>query len=97
MALTNDEIKTIAKLARLEMDDADLEKFTTQLSGILEDAKKLDEVDTEGVKPIAQITGLENRVMKDSVNDCEFADELLGQSPSGTEDRMIKVKKVFNS
>ena len=95
MALSNDEIKHIAKLARLEMDDADLEKFSAQLSGILENAKILDEVDVEGVEPIAQITGLERRVMKDEVKDCEFADELLGQSPSGTEDRMIKVKKVF--
>lgn len=95
MSLTKEEVKHIAKLARLEMTDEETEKFSVQLSAILEDAKKLDEVDTDNVEPVAQITGLENAQFKDEVNACDYTDELLGQSPNGTEDRMIKVKNVF--
>ena len=95
MSLTKDEVKHIAKLARLELTDEETGKFASQLSAILENAKMLDEVNTDSVEPIAQITGLENVQFKDEVNACDYTDELLGQSPNGTEDRMIKVKNVF--
>lgn len=95
MSLSREEVKRIAKLARLKMDEADVDKFSKQLSGILEDAKLLDEVDVEGVEPIAQITGLESVSFEDEVKDCDHSEQLLDQSPQGTQDRMIKVKNVF--
>ncbi len=95
MSLSKEEVKHIAKLARLEMTDEETDRFSSQLSAILENAKMLDEVDTDNVEPIAQITGLENVQFKDEVKECDHTDELLGQTPNGTEDRMIKVKNVF--
>jgi len=95
MKLTSDEVKHIAKLARLGLTDEEVEKFSTQLSDILSHARMLDEVDTENVEPIAQITGLKNITFDDDKKDCEFTDELLKQSPQDIQDNMIKVKNVF--
>lgn len=95
MALTKDDVKHIAKLARLEMGDAEIEKFQGQLSGILDHAKMLEEIDTTNVEPIAQITGLRNVSFEDKVKDCDVKEALLEQSPMDKQDGMIKVKNVF--
>lgn len=93
--LTKDEVKHIAKLARLNLTDKELEKFSIQLSAILDHAKMLDKVNTDGVEPIAQVTGLMNVTFKDEVKGCEHPEELLSQSPQEVKDNMIKVKNVF--
>ncbi len=95
MKLSHDEVRHIATLARLGLTDEEVEKFSTQLSDILTHAKKLDEVNTEGVEPIAQITGLKNVLFEDKEKGCEFTDELLKQSPQDVQGHMIKVKNVF--
>lgn len=95
MKLTTEEVKHIAKLARLGLTDEEIEKFSTQLSDILNHAKMLDEVNTDNVEPIAQITGLKNVLFEDSEKNCKFTDELLKQSPQDVQDHMIKVKNVF--
>lgn len=95
MQLTQDEVKHIAKLARLELNDSEIEKFSKQLSDILSHAKMLDEVNTDDVEPIAQITGLKNITHKDEEKACEFTDDLLKESPQDIQGHMIKVKNVF--
>ena len=95
MQLTNEEVKHIAKLARLDITDGEVEKFSKQLSDILSHAKMLDEVNTDDVEPIAQITGLKSITHKDEEKGCEFTDGLLAQSPQEIQDHMIKVKNVF--
>lgn len=95
MKLTSDEVKHIAKLARLELSEAEIDKFGTQLSEILGSAKMLDEVDTTNVEPIAQITGLRSVTFADEAEPCDLADKLLEQSPMPIQDHMIKVKNVF--
>lgn len=95
MELTKEEVKHIAKLARLELNDEEVEKFGGQLSGILSHAKMLDEVNTDNVEPIAQITGLQDVFFEDEVQDSDITDELLDQSPMDKQDHMLKVKNVF--
>lgn len=58
--LSNEEIQHIAKLARLGLKDGEAEKFLQQLNDILGYVEQLKEVDTEGVEPTSQVTGLEN-------------------------------------
>ena len=96
MKLTSEEVKHIARLARLKLTDKEVDKFGEQLSDILSLAKTLEEVDTSKVEPIAQITGLQNVTFKDETEPCELADKLLEQSPMPIQDHMIKVKNVFN-
>ena len=95
MQLSHDEVKHIAKLARLGLTDKEVEKFSVQLSDILSHAKMLVEVDTSKVEPVAQITGLQDVFYEDRRKDCVYMDELLAQSPQKIQDHMIKVKSVF--
>ena len=95
MKLTSEEVKHIAKLARLELTDDEIGRFSKQLSDILSHAKMLDEVNTDNVEPISQITGLKNASFKDEEKGCEFTDALLQETPQEVQDHMIKVKNVF--
>lgn len=93
--LTQDDVKKIADLAKLQLSDEELNKFTSQLEQLLEMAKMLDEVDTTNVHPIAQITGIDNIVYKDTVQAFPNPEKLLAQSPQDIQDNMIKVKNIF--
>ena len=95
MKLSRDDVRHIAKLARLALSEAEEEKFANHLSDILSYADILNEVDTENVEPIAQITGLRNVSFADEPHPCDRADDLLAQSPMDKQDHMIKVKNVF--
>ena len=83
MALTKAEVLHIAKLARLELKEPEVEKFRTQLSEILEYVGQLEKVDTEGIEPISQITGLQNVTRADLVRGCEkeVREAMLEQFP----------------
>ena len=65
--LSRDQVKHIAKLARLSLTEEEVEKFQRQLSEVLEYMEVLNEVETEGVEPTAQVTGLENVFREDEV------------------------------
>lgn len=93
--LSNDDVKHIAKLARLSLTEDEVDKFGKQLSAILDHAKMLEKVDTSDVEPIAQVTDLKSVTFKDEVDACENPDALLEQSPQSKQDHMIKVKSVF--
>lgn len=97
MKLTKDQVHHVAKLARLGLSESEVEKFQTQLSNILDYVEQLNEVDTEGVSPTAQVTGLANVKRDDVVKKPNLADpdKLLAQSPLPVEENQIKVKSVF--
>lgn len=99
MKLTKDQVKHVAKLARLGLSEAEIEKFRTQLSGILDYVEQLNEVKTDGVEPTAQVTGLLNVMREDEVltKDVRLADpaELLKCTNLPVERNQIKVKNVF--
>lgn len=95
MKLNHEEVRRIAKLARLSLTADEVIKFSNQLSDILSHAKMLEEVDTQGIEPVAQITGIENTLFKDEVIPSSFAEALIHQSPQPIEDGLIKVKSVF--
>ena len=81
-ALTDDDIRHIAKLARLKVADGDVPKFTKELSSILEYINVLNELDTSAVEPTAQVTGITNVLREDTVEASEASKEdLLGCSP----------------
>ena len=96
MALTKEEIQHIALLARLGLTDEEVEKYSDQLSSILDYIEQLKEVDTEGVEPTAQVTGLENVMREDEIQDCdkEVREKLISLAPE-SEDDLIKTRSVF--
>lgn len=63
--ITREQVEHIAKLARIKLTDEEKEKLTGEMGSILAYISKLNEVNTEGVEPTAQVTGLENVYRKD--------------------------------
>jgi len=97
MKLKKQDIEHIAKLARLELSSKELKKYGGQLSAILGYIGQLQEADTTGVEPTAQITGLENvfREAETKEWDEQEREDALAQAPE-IEDGQIKVKRILD-
>ncbi|MBU1992746.1 MAG: Asp-tRNA(Asn)/Glu-tRNA(Gln) amidotransferase subunit GatC [Patescibacteria group bacterium] len=89
------DIKHVAALARLKLTGEEVKRFSGQLGSVFEYMKDLNEVDTEGVEPTSQVTGLSNVTEEDTVRNEYDADELLGATELPVERHQIKVKPVF--
>jgi aspartyl-tRNA(Asn)/glutamyl-tRNA(Gln) amidotransferase subunit C len=81
MKLTRDEVLHIARLARLGVDDTDVEKFQEQLSDILENFEVLEQVDTADIPPTAQSIPLENVTRDDKIEPSYPPEEVLANAP----------------
>ncbi|HWA51901.1 MAG TPA: Asp-tRNA(Asn)/Glu-tRNA(Gln) amidotransferase subunit GatC [Patescibacteria group bacterium] len=81
--LTLDDTKKVASLARLQLTDKEIEKFTKQLSKVLDHIDELNQIDTKNVEPTSQTTGLVNVLRNDEIDETKVLtqDEAL----SGTE------------
>jgi aspartyl-tRNA(Asn)/glutamyl-tRNA(Gln) amidotransferase subunit C len=73
--LTKDEVRHIAKLARLNLSDEEIDKFSTELTSILDYIDMLKEVDTKDVEPTEQVTGLRNSFRDDRLASDEANEE----------------------
>ena len=74
------EVEYVAKLAKLEFNEEEKEKFTSQLNSILEYFKKLNELDTEKVEPTAYVISMPNLLNEDEVKASLPQDEVLSNS-----------------
>lgn len=93
--ITKDEVRHIAKLARLELTEQETEKMQEDLSAILDYFKLLEKVPKPS--PVVRTTGLkENVVRKDEVigKPASLANNLIAAAPN-RKDEYIKVKTVF--
>ncbi len=93
--ISEEEIRRVATLAHLELNDEEMQKFSRELSDILDFFDALQEVDTDGVEPTAQVTGLKNVTREDHVDKCGYSDELLKASPHKVKDHQIEVNEVL--
>ncbi len=97
--LTDKEVRHIASLARIKITEKEEKSLKKDLSSILEYIEKLNEVDTTGVEPLYQTTGLVNSFRNDESRG-EFEmnenlnEKLVGQAPY-KENRFVKVKSVL--
>ncbi|MHB1968689.1 MAG: Asp-tRNA(Asn)/Glu-tRNA(Gln) amidotransferase subunit GatC [Acidimicrobiales bacterium] len=85
--LSREEVAKVARLARIALDDAELERFTDQLAQVLEHARDLEALDLAGVAPTAHPHGLANVVREDEVRESLERTEVLAQAPDVGEDR----------
>jgi aspartyl-tRNA(Asn)/glutamyl-tRNA(Gln) amidotransferase subunit C len=93
MQITQDQVRHIARLARLNLTPSEVEKFAGQLSAIVGYIEHLGEVDTSSVVETNQVTGLTNVSRPDVVVDFPYKKELLACSRNPIEENQIKVKK----
>ncbi len=81
MKISREEVSYVAHLARLEFNEAETEKFTSQLNDILMYMEKLNLVDTAGVEPISHATALSNAFRDDVVKGSLKEEDALANAP----------------
>lgn len=94
MKLEITDVTHVAELGRIEISDEKKEKFTTELSAIISHVEDIESAPTENIKPIAQITNLENVTRDDEVKEGLSITKILQNAPD-KKDNFIKTKKVF--
>jgi aspartyl-tRNA(Asn)/glutamyl-tRNA(Gln) amidotransferase subunit C len=94
MALTREQVRHVAELAKLKLTAAEVELFQKQLSAVLEDAARLDELDTDQIPPTAAVLPLHNVMRADQRQPSFPRDAMLANAPA-TEDGFIQVKVVL--
>ena len=82
MKISEEEVKHIAKLAKLDLNEAEVEKYAIELGQIAEFVEKLNEVDITGVKPTAHILDVKNVFRKDERTGSFNREEILKNAPS---------------
>jgi aspartyl-tRNA(Asn)/glutamyl-tRNA(Gln) amidotransferase subunit C len=81
MSLSLDDVRKVAKLARLEMSDADLARMQQQLSAILDYVDQLNALDTDGVEPLAHPLPVQNVFRPDEPAPSQLPDAALPDRP----------------
>jgi aspartyl-tRNA(Asn)/glutamyl-tRNA(Gln) amidotransferase subunit C len=94
LALTRDQVLHIAHLARVGIDDADVDHFAEQLSQVLEYFERLGEVDTADVPPTAHTLALHNIWRDDEAGPCLEPEEVLANAPQ-QEGGFFRVKAIL--
>ena len=92
--LSKDQVKHVAKLANLNLTEEEIKKYGIQLSSILEYVKQLEEVDTIGVEPTFNVSGLTNVYHPDEVIPGLTKEEVLANSKE-KKNSMFVVKRVI--
>jgi aspartyl-tRNA(Asn)/glutamyl-tRNA(Gln) amidotransferase subunit C len=93
--LTRDDVLKLARLARLELTEDEIEAYRTQLSAVLDYVAQLQQVDIEGLEPTTQVTGLTNVMRDDELLDYGIDPKELLQLAPQNEDGHIKVKRMI--
>jgi aspartyl-tRNA(Asn)/glutamyl-tRNA(Gln) amidotransferase subunit C len=94
MKLSREEVLHIARLARLGLAEAEIDKFSEQLSNLLEHFRVLQQVDTTGVPPTAQSIALQNVIRSDDAQVSLPPNQVLANAPQ-KEDDFFRVRPVF--
>jgi len=98
LKISRADVERVAELAYLDLSEAELEMYRTQLDEILEYIGKLNELDTAGVQPMAQVLADDqtaDATLRDDVAvRCDVAAEILKQAPD-PETPYFRVPKVI--
>jgi aspartyl-tRNA(Asn)/glutamyl-tRNA(Gln) amidotransferase subunit C len=85
--ITRADAEHVARLARLDLDAAELDEYTGQLASILEYADDIAALDTDGVPPTAHPLPLRNVLRPDEPRPCVDRDEVLAAAPDAVDGR----------
>ena len=93
--ITKEEVKKVAHLARLELNEDEINNHAEQLEKILEYIKQLEKIDTGDVPCTTRAIEVINVFRKDEKKNSDCTEELLELGPS-KEDKYFKVPKIIN-
>ena len=81
MSLDSDDVRKIAFLARIRIENAELEPLADELNSILGWVEQLNEVNTDGVKPMTSVVEMLAPQRPDLVSDGNFTEKVLANAP----------------
>jgi len=90
-----EQVRKVARLARLELDEREVEEFAGQLSSILEYVEKMNELDTEGVEPLAHCLPISNVLRADVARESIGTESALANAPQ-RDGEFFKVPKILD-
>ena len=93
--ISSNEVKKVAQLARLELNESEVNQHAEQLEKILEYIKQLEKINTENVECTTRAIEVVNVMRKDEKKDFKMSEELLDLAPS-REKNFFKVPKIIN-
>ena len=81
MSVTNEQVRHIARLARIAMSDEEIERLAPELNNILGWVEQLAEVNTDGVEPLTAVIEQKLRLREDVITDGNIRDQILANAP----------------
>jgi aspartyl-tRNA(Asn)/glutamyl-tRNA(Gln) amidotransferase subunit C len=92
------DVKHVAKLANIQLLDGEEAKFVTQFEDTLKTVQIIDELDTQSVRPTAQVTGRTNVTREDKIDSKRILpqDSVIGQAKA-SHNGYIKVPAIFDA
>ena len=93
MSVDADTVKRIGRLARIKIEDGDVDKLKDELNTILDFVEQLSEVNVEGVEAMTSVAPMALRRRDDAVTDGGYPDQIVANSPI-SEDNFFMVPKV---
>jgi aspartyl-tRNA(Asn)/glutamyl-tRNA(Gln) amidotransferase subunit C len=81
MSVSPEQVRHIAKLARIAMSDDELDRLLPELNNILGWIEQLGEVDTDGIEPLTAVIDQQLRLRDDIVTEGDIRDEVLANAP----------------
>jgi aspartyl-tRNA(Asn)/glutamyl-tRNA(Gln) amidotransferase subunit C len=89
MAISRQDVEHVARLARLGLDDEEIERLTAELSHILDAMQALRELDTSAIPPTAQVIPLRNVMRKDVPRPSWPVEDILRNAPATREQQFL--------
>ena len=86
MSLSRDQVLHVARLARLELTEEEVERMSGELSAVLDHIEKIGELDLDGVPPTAHVVEVGNALRPDVPHESLPREVALAQAPSGADD-----------
>ncbi len=93
--ITNDDVRYLAQLSSLQIPDVEAESLRVGIEKIINYINQLDELDTDGVEPTYQVTGLQNVWRDDEIIDSSVSRQQLLALAAEQSDNCVKVPKVL--
>ena len=81
MSVSHEQVRHIAKLARIAMSEEELERLVPELNAIIGWVEQLGEVDTDGVEPLTAVIEQKLRLRDDQVTDGDIREDVLANAP----------------
>lgn len=94
MSITIKDVKHVAILSRLGLDDDELQKYEEELNDVLNFMEKLNELDTKGIEPTTHVLDIHNVFRSDLVEQSLDVEDVLANAPDRDED-CFKVPSIL--